>query len=334
MTSTEIASASKVMLGTTEAVAMYIGSTKIWPTNSPQPHDYSQDYFTIESLVDNNGIGMYRTGNSPGNRDISYSTDNGTTWTNVTLVNNTDFPVTINTGNKILFKGVNNNLSTSWDKYWEFTSSKNIKVYGNAMSLLFGDNFTSNSEFTSGTTHNLCGLFYGADTLIDASNLILPALTCTQSCYNGMFRSCTNLQYGPQLPALYSAQDCYSSMFEGCINLEDAGVPEINLVDMSQTCCKRMFCMNRSSKLTTPKMTKSPILRCATGATKCYEEMFKGNGNLTEITCLLTGGQSNCCANWIANACANSGTFYKASNAAWTSYTPPGWTIQDYVEPS
>jgi hypothetical protein len=32
MTSTDIAAASKVMLGTTEAVAMYVGSTKIWPT--------------------------------------------------------------------------------------------------------------------------------------------------------------------------------------------------------------------------------------------------------------------------------------------------------------
>jgi len=30
MTNTDIASASKVMLGTTEAVAMYIGSNKIW----------------------------------------------------------------------------------------------------------------------------------------------------------------------------------------------------------------------------------------------------------------------------------------------------------------
>jgi hypothetical protein len=30
MTSTEIAAASKIMLGTTEAVAMYIGSNKIW----------------------------------------------------------------------------------------------------------------------------------------------------------------------------------------------------------------------------------------------------------------------------------------------------------------
>ena len=331
MTSTEIASASKVMLGTTEAVAMYIGSTKIWPTSSPQPHDYSQDYFTIEALADNTGVGISRTGNSPGNRNLSYSLDNGQTWTDLTISENTSF-ATINTGNKILFKGINDNLSTSWDRYWRFSPNNRFKVYGNAMSLLYGDNFISNSEFVSRSTHNLCGLFYGTDTLIDASNLILPATICRQSSYNGMFRGCTNLTIAPQLPALYSAQDCYSSMFEGCINLEVA--PEISLVDMSQTCCKRMFCMSRTAKLTTPKMTKSPILRCATGATNCYEEMFKGNGNLTEITCLLTGGQSNCCNNWIANACANSGTFYKASNAAWTSYTPPGWTIQDYVEPS
>ena len=30
MTNTEIANASKIMLGSTEAVAMYIGSTLIW----------------------------------------------------------------------------------------------------------------------------------------------------------------------------------------------------------------------------------------------------------------------------------------------------------------
>jgi len=30
MTSTDIANATKIMLGTTEAVAMYIGSTLIW----------------------------------------------------------------------------------------------------------------------------------------------------------------------------------------------------------------------------------------------------------------------------------------------------------------
>lgn len=333
MTSTDIAAASKIILGTTEAVAMYIGSTKIWPTNSPQPHDYSQDYFTIESLADSNLIKIGKN-KSPGNINLSYSTDDGETWTDLTLSAGRDF-ATINTGDKIMFKGTNNNLATAWDTYYRFYSTKNISVYGNAMSLLFGDNFTNNSEFASGSTHNLCGLFYGTTTLISAENLILPALTCKVSSYNGMFRGCTNLTTAPQLPALYSAQDCYSSMFEGCINLENESVPEINLIDMSQTCCKRMFCMSRNSKVTTPKMTKSPILRCPTGATNCYEEMFNGNGNLIEVTCLKTD-DTDCCKNWLANT-SSSGTFIKSPlKANWktsdNSGVPAGWTIVDYVE--
>lgn len=332
MTNTEIAAASKIMLGTTEATAMYIGSTKIWPT-TPQQHDYSLDYFTIESLEDNNGIGISRSGNSPGDKNMSYSLDNGVTWVDITLSNNTSIS-TINTGDKILFKGVNSCLSSSWDRYWRFSSSKNFKVYGNVMSLLFGNNFTSNSEFTSGTTHNLCGLFYGTTTLIDTSNLILPATTCTTGCYNGMFRGCTNLTTAPQLPGLYSATDCYSSMFEGCINLEVA--PEINLTDMASACCKRMFCMNRNSKITTPRMTKGPILRVATPATNCYEEMFKGNGNINEVTCLITTSNISCTNNWLTNAGNGSGIFRKAASktdwATSTSGVPTGWTITDYVE--
>lgn len=330
MTSTEIASASKIMLGTTEAVAMYIGSTKIWPTNSPQPHDYSQDYFTIESLEDNNEIKLDKI-KSPNNVELSYSTNNGETWTTMTISSSVNFTV-INTGDKIIFKGVNNTFSGSWDNYHQFRPTKNFKVYGNAMSLLYGDNFINNSEFASGSTHNLCGLFYNTATLINAENLILPATTCTVSCYNGMFRGCANLTTAPQLPALYSAQDCYSSMFEGCINLEVA--PEINLVDMSQNCCKRMFCMNRNNKITTPKMTKSPILRCATGVNGCYEEMFKGNGNLIEITCLLTNN-SQATTNWLLNV-SSTGTFKKSPlKTNWetnVSNIPSGWTVQDYIE--
>jgi hypothetical protein len=82
-------------------------------------------------------------------------------------------------------------------------------------------------------------------------------------------------------------------------------------------------------------MTKSPILRCATGVSGCYEEMFKGNGNLIEITCLLTN-DSNATVNWATNV-STTGTFYKSplktnwpSNS--TSNIPPGWTAIDYVE--
>ena len=328
MTSTEIANASKIMLGTIEAVAMYIGSTKIWPAGAPQPHDYSLDYFTIESLEDNNSINFNKSGYPP-NLSISYSTDNGSTWTDLEIYSSTNLS-TINTGDKILIKGINNKISTAWNSYYRIYTSKTFKVYGNTMSLLFGDNFTNNSEFTSGTTHNLCGLFYGTTSLTDASNLILPASVCTTSCYNGMFRGCTNLATAPQLPATNSAQDCYSSMFEGCINLEEA--PEINLTNMSPACCKRMFCMSRNAKLTTPKMTKSPILRCAIAAESCYEEMFKGNGNLVELTCLVENSL-NAFSGWLSN-CSDTGTFRKSPlKTDWRSTAvPSGWTIVDYVE--
>jgi len=199
------------------------------------------------------------------------------------------------------------------------------------MSLFNGDNFKTSCEFNSGSTHNCAGLLR-TTYLVDASNLILPALTLRESSYNGMFRGCINLTTAPQLPATQSAIDCYSSMFEGCINLEVA--PEINLVNMSRQCCKRMFCMDRNNKITTPKMTKSPILRCATTASGCYDEMFKGNGNLTEVTCLKTDN-TDACTNWLLNT-SSIGTFKKSPlKTNWqttTSGIPSGWTVQDYVE--
>jgi hypothetical protein len=168
--------------------------------------------------------------------------------------------------------------------------------------------------------------------LVDASNLILPAQTLYANSYNGMFRGATALQHGPQMLATTPATESCSSMFEGCINLEEP--IEIKFTTLAQQCCARMFCMNRTSKITTPKMTKSPILRCNTAATDCYKEMFEGNGNLNEITCLLQtpGGTTN----WVQYAGAATGTFYKNPSATWgqggTGNVPSGWTIVNYVE--
>ena len=122
-------------------------------------------------------------------------------------------------------------------------------------------------------------------------------------------------------------------MFEGCINLEEP--IDINFTTLTQQCCMRMFLMHRNNRITTPKMTKSPVLRCSTSAENCYKEMFKGNGNLNEITCLLTtstGGTQD----WVNNAGAATGTFYKhPSKNNWPSGAsgiPSGWTVVDYTE--
>lgn len=293
---------------------------------------YSQMYFTIESLVNNNVIRATKSGSTQ-NPNIYYSLDNGETWSNQTLSSGTVNFGTVNTGDKVLLKCNISNWATAWDKYIKFNCSGQFKVYGNAMSLIYGDNFINNSEFPENSSFNLCGLFYDIKTLIDASNLILPALTLRTSSYNGMFRGTTNLAHGPAtLPATISATDCYSSMFEGCINLEEA--PNIELTTAAQNCCKRMFCMSRTTKLITPKLTKGPVLKISTLLNTCFNEMFKGNGNLVEVTCLATAGMSGNCGDWLLN-CSSTGTFYKANGASWGSGNgaiPSGWTTQIYVE--
>ena len=331
MISTEISLADKIMLGTIEVEAMYIGSTKIWPAGGgQQQHDYSQDYFTIESLQDSNEIPMHKVEGVGINPTLSYSLDDGETWTTTTISSNKSFG-TINTGQKIIFKGTNATFASAWNAYNCFNPSKQFKVYGNIMSLFNGDNFKTNYEFNN-TTHQCAGLFRTVN-LVDASNLILPALTLYSSSYNGMFRGATALQHGPQMLATTPAYESCSSMFEGCINLEEP--IEINFTTLAQQCCMRMFLMNRNSKITTPKMTKSPILRCANAAQDCYKEMFKGNGNLVEVTCLLYNIFGT--VDWLTN-CSDTGTFKRLSNSNWatgtTSGIPSGWTVVDYVESS
>ena len=337
MTSTEIAAANKVMLGTTEAVAMYIGSTLLWSAGGgQQEHNYANDYFTIESLEDNNTITAVKSG-SYKNPVFYYSLDDGETWDNKTLTTETITFGTINTGDKIIFKSSSDvALSSAWDKYIKFNGSKQFKVYGNIMSLLNGDNFTSNSEFDSGSSHNFAGLFYGVTTIIDASNLILPATTLMVSSYNGMFRGATNLVYGPKLlPALDVPVDAYSSMFENCRKLVEG--PEIMATTVSgNTALNRMFCMSRTSKVTAA-MTKSPILRITNPSaySNTYQQLFCGNGNLTEVT-ILAQGTNLSFTNWIAYN-GGSGVIKKLSTTTLVSGAngvPSGWTTQDYVESS
>ena len=312
-----------------EAYSELNGSTSNTVSETFTFINYNEVYFTIESLEDSNTISIVKT-KTPNNINLSYSTNDGETWTDLTISATTTF-TTINTGDKIIFKGINNRLAIAWDTYYRFNGTKNFKAYGNVMSLLNGDNFVNTFELNSSTDNHFVGLFYGTTTLIDADKLVLSAPTLYYNSYNGMFRGCTNLKYAPKLQATTAGQECCSSMFEGCINLET--VPEINFTTLAQSCCKRMFCMNRSSKITTPKMTKSPILRCTTTASSCYEEMFKGNGNLIEVTCLKTDN-TNACANWLVN-CSSVGTFKKNQNASWstgTSGIPSGWTVENYVE--
>lgn len=300
-------------------------------------NDFSSMYFTIHSLEDSNDIYIKRN-TQTGNTEY-YSVDSGSTWSTMPSGSGAKKVTTLNSGDTMWMKCTTSKWATAYDKNNTLYSTKNIKVYGNVMSLLYGDNFTGQ---TAVGEFGLCGLFFGTSAtgttntkLVSAKNLVLPATTLNTSSYNGMFRGCTNLVDCPRvLPATTLYQDTYSSMFEGCTSLVEG--PEIMATTIANTgstsCMQRMFCMNRNSKVTAA-MTKSPVLRIVdpTTANNTYQQIFCGNGNLVEVT-ILAEGTNLSFTNWL-NKVSSSGVIKKLSATTLTNNSvngkPSGWTYEN-----
>ena len=64
------------------------------------------------------------------------------------------------------------------------------------------------------------GLFSGNIKLTDARNLLLPATTQKEGCYQSMFQGCASLTETPELPAEVLKEGCYKGMFQDCESLE------------------------------------------------------------------------------------------------------------------
>ena len=214
---------------------------------------YNQRYFTIESLEDGNVLSIGADAGTSGSR--YYSTDGGTTWNSFGPMASFN----LDTGDKIMFKNTGDDFALASEGSFTdplFGTTKTFNVYGNIMSLLYGDNFANQTSLPLPSTPevygNFMGLFFGSK-VVDASNLILPATTLQEKCYNYMFCQCTSLTTAPSLPATTLAQNCYTSMFFGCSSL-----------------------------------TTAPILPATTLTNYCYDEMFSECTSLRSITMLAT----------------------------------------------
>ena len=288
-------------------------------------------YFTLVSLADNNTITLSNN-SAGGTKKFSASTDDGETWTAITLANGSTATIaTIGSGDTILMRGDNNTLGTAYNKGCYFRGTQNYEVEGNISSLL--RNNDTDTQITGGTFH-FAQLFSGDTHIISAENLKVVSTTLYQSSFNGTFRSCTNLQKAPDLSIPTTiGQETYSSMFEACTSLsQPPSVLSATTAELSSY--KRMFCMNRSNKVTT-QMTKSPIMigdfGSETGVSKDFQ-VFKGNGSLTEVKCFWTNTSNsfNNLSEWMHNV-SSGGTFYKRSTQAFALNSgngiPTNWTI-------
>ena len=252
------------------------------------PHTtWADEYFT--TVAHENGTISFNILKSMGTdmiTSISYSTDNGETWT---TTNNTDnkttnlvIDVNVNNGDKVMWKGDAQQLG-----YYDedenggyvgsfFSSDCEFDTQGNVMSLLYGDNFKGQTDLTEKDCA-FCSLFSdykGEKTcgIVNAKDLSLPATILADRCYQYMFRDCISLTTAPELPATTLAQYCYASMFNGCTNLTAA--PELPATTLANNCYQTMFYGCTS-------LTTAPELPATTLADRCYQYMFRDCRNLT-----------------------------------------------------
>lgn len=309
--------------------------TIIYPEGSNTPCNTGNTYLTFTATES----GTFKfSGNS-----ISYSLNSGSTWT--TLASDTNSP-TVSAGSKIMWKATGLNPTT--DGIGRFSSTGSFTVEGNAMSLLFGDNYVAKFSF-SGKNFAFRNLFSGCTGITSAENLILPATTLSTYCYANMFKGCSNLEKAPKLPAAKMETYCYQGMFANCSKLKTS--PELKVETLSTYCYQGMF-SGCTSLTTAPvlsvltlqnycyssmfagctSLTTAPVLPATSLTSNCYREMFSGCTKLNYIKAMFTTTPATTYTrNWV-NGVASTGTFVKNSAATWNvtgNYgVPTGWTIQ------
>ena len=251
------------------------------------PWTWAEEYLTTVALEDGTiSFNIWKSMGTDMITSISYSTDDGETWTTTANQNNKEehlsIDVNVNEGDKVMWKGIATQMGyNDEDDYGDyvgsfFSSDCEFDAKGNVMSLLYGDDFKG--ETTLGEDGIFCWLFYDYDeektcSIINAKDLSLPATTLTEYCYGGMFADCTSLTTAPELPATTLANSCYGSMFKDCTSLTTA--PELPATTLADYCYGDMF--NYCTSLT----SAPSILPAATLASGCYSNMFQGCTGLT-----------------------------------------------------
>ena len=257
------------------------------------PHTWADEYFTIESLEDDNTIYL-KASNTAITKTVSASTDNGSTWIEYTSSTGGSgiALATLNAGDKLLVKGENSTYAASTSNYNQFKTTGQFELKGNIMSLISGDSFANVDELTA--TYTFSRLLYQCTGLTSADNLVLPATTLTEDCYKYMFDLCERLTTTPELPATTLASNCYHYMFSNCTSLTTA--PELPATTLADSCYNTMFrgCTN---------LTTAPKLPATTLNAYCYSHMFEGCTSLTTAPELSATTLASDCYSYMFTNC-------------------------------
>jgi len=228
------------------------------------------------------------------------------------------FTIPLKAGQRLQLFGDNATYFSN-NSFTNINCSGPSKVYGNIMSLINSDNYSTLMELpttdSEGKTvaYTFAGLFLGDTGLTDASGLLLPATTLTEGCYTRMFDGCNALTTAPALPATTLTVGCYYSMFYGCTSLTTA--PQLPANTLKNNCYRSMFF--RCTSLTT-----APELPATTLAEGCYDSIFYDCTSLTSAPELPATTLARSCYYNMFNGCTSLTTApeLKASTLAPSCY--------------
>lgn len=239
---------------------LYTG--EVVPDNPGEP--LASDYFTVEAI---------ETGNLTLSGPVQYKMV-GNNW--VSLSANT--PVRVFHGDKIQLKGASFPSGITFRSTSNNAVKKKFNVWGNPLSLYWGDNFEGKT--TTGSSPLEFPRFIG-EYVVNASGMYLPLETVKNTGtdglglpygqYSRMFMNCPLLQSAPRIFASTVEDGGCNYMFNGC-RLAEA--PAIDATTVGVRAFERMF---GGCKFSTP-----PYLHVQNLAYGCFEEMFMGCENLKE----------------------------------------------------
>ena len=145
------------------------------------------------------------TKNSDTTGDLYYSTDK-INWTQFSSGIATE---SFSIGSKVYIKGDISASVFNGSGPGYFSSTGKFNAGGNIMSMF---NFGELKKYA-------CTRLFSSCSIVDASDLELPAMTLANNCYESMFYDCANLIAAPALPATELAYGCYYAMFDACTSL-------------------------------------------------------------------------------------------------------------------
>ena len=262
---------------------------------------------------------------------------NDNEWVSITSNTGESAPtITVNSGDKIQFRGNNAQYTTNSFMYNSFSGSTALfEVEGNIMSLIYGDDFKN--KLTISSNYAFASLFRGCTKLVSAENLILPATTLAKYCYTMMFEGCTSLTTAPALPATTLASNCYNNMFSGtnalpdCSNIDFASSTVVASgglqglfagTKVTDNDLERLLPKNDNGRYYLPattlanscylnmfykctSLTTAPELPATTLANYCYQSMFQGCISLTTAPTLPATTLANYCYQSMFQGCTS-----------------------------